>query len=98
MRLKQERIRPLTPSMLIRGAATNPAGTLGTGSFGGGQNGTMGNFGFRNDIDVQLVWQLNGLGAGNRAKVDQRRAENQLALIDLFRVQDRVAAEAHQAF
>src|SRR5258708_848631 len=57
-RLKQERIRPLTPSVLIRGAATNPAGTLGTGSFGGGQNGTMGNFGFRNDIDLQLVWQL----------------------------------------
>src|SRR5207253_2922986 len=76
----------------------NPAGTLSTGTFGGGQNGSMGNFGFRNDIDLQLVWQLNNLGAGNRAKVEQRRAENQQALIEQFRVQDRVAAEASQAY
>ncbi|MFL5338949.1 MAG: TolC family protein [Gemmataceae bacterium] len=97
-RLKQERLRPLTPSVLLRGAATNPAGTLSTGTFGGGVNGTVGNFGFRNDIDIQLVWQLDHLGVGSRAKTDQRRAENQLALVELFRVQDRVAAEANQAF
>src|SRR5207249_7531812 len=27
-RLRQERLRPLIPSVLLRGAATNPAGTL----------------------------------------------------------------------
>ena len=97
-RLKQERLRPLVPSVLLRGAATNPAGTLSTGTFGGGINGDVSNFGFRNDLDLQLIWQLNGLGIGNRAKVEQRRAENQLALIDWFRVQDRVAADVNQAY
>jgi len=61
-------------------------------------NGDVSNFGFRNDLDLQLIWQLNGLGIGNRAKVEQRRAENQLALIDWFRVQDRVAADVNQAY
>jgi outer membrane protein TolC len=97
-RLKQERVRPLVPSVLLRGAATNPAGTLSSGAFGGGLNGTVSNYGFRNDIDLQLVWQLNGFGLGNRARVDQRRAENQLALVDLFRAQDRVAADTSQAY
>ncbi|HEV3143751.1 MAG TPA: TolC family protein [Gemmataceae bacterium] len=97
-RLKQERIRPLVPSVLLRGAATNPAGTLSTGTFGGGPNGTIGNYGFRQDIDVLLVWQLNGMGAGQRAKVQQRRVENELTLTELFRIQDRIAAETSQAF
>jgi outer membrane protein TolC len=97
-RLKQEHMRPLLPSLLVRGAATNPAGPLGTGVFGGGPGGTMSNYGIRNDIDFQLVWQLNGLGFGNRARVDERKAENQLAMIELFRTQDRIAAETNRAF
>src|SRR5207247_2845527 len=34
-RLRQERLRPLVPSVLLRGAATNPAGMLAGGAFGG---------------------------------------------------------------
>src|SRR5262249_29400139 len=34
-RLRQERLRPLVPSVLLRGASTNPAGTLAGGVFGG---------------------------------------------------------------
>jgi hypothetical protein len=36
--LRQERLRPLIPSVLLRGASTNPAGTLAGGVFGGGRN------------------------------------------------------------
>jgi outer membrane protein TolC len=97
-RLRQEQLRPLIPSVLLRGAATNPAGTLSSGVFGGGRNDTLTNFGMRNDLDLQLIWQLDNLGFGNRARVEQRRGEKQLALIDLFRLQDRVAAEVSQAF
>src|SRR6185503_17666101 len=32
-RLKQEKVRPLVPSLAIRGASTNPAGTLAYGAF-----------------------------------------------------------------
>src|SRR5262249_8818395 len=41
-RLRQERLRPLLPSVLLRGAATNPAGTLAGGYFGGGRNSFLG--------------------------------------------------------
>jgi long-subunit fatty acid transport protein len=34
---------------------------------------------------------------GNRARVKERRAENQLAILELFRIQDQVAADVVQA-
>lgn len=96
-RLRHEKIRPLIPSVLIRGAATNPAGTLSTGYFGGGVNDNLSNFGARNSVDVQVIWELQNLGFGNRAAVKERQAENQQAILQLFRTQDRVAAEVAQA-
>jgi outer membrane protein TolC len=92
-RLRQEKIRPLVPSVLIRGAATNPAGTLASGYFGGGVNDNLSNFGGRNTIDVQLLWEFQNLGFGNHALVKQREAEKQQAILTLFRTQDLVAAE-----
>ena len=50
-------------------------------------------FGGRFDIDVQLLWEFQALGFGNRARVDERRAEYEAATLDLFRTQDRIAAE-----
>jgi outer membrane protein TolC len=96
-RLRAEKLRPLIPSVLIRGASTNPAGTLGAGVFGGGRDERIGDFGARLDCDVQLLWELQNLGFGNRALIDARRSENRLALLELFRTQDRVAAEVVQA-
>jgi outer membrane protein TolC len=97
VRLRQERLRPLIPSVLLRGASTNPAGTLAGGYFGGGRNDSLSNFGARSDFDVQLVWEMQNLLFGNRALVDQRRAENRLSVLDLFRLEDQVAAEVVQA-
>jgi outer membrane protein TolC len=96
--LKQERLRPLVPSVLLRGYSTPVTGTLAGGVFAGGPNGSTNNAGWRGDLDLQLLWQLDNLGFGNRARVQQRQAENRLAVIDLFRVQDRVAAEVVQAY
>jgi outer membrane protein TolC len=98
VRLRQERLRPLIPSVLLRGASTNPAGTLAGGYFGGGINDNLGKFGARSDFDIQVLWELQNLGFGNRALVDQRRAENRLSVLDLFRLQDQVAAEVAQAY
>ena len=96
-RLRQEKIRPWVPSVVIRGAATNPAGSLAAGYFTGGFNDNMANAGGRNTIDVQLLWEFQNLGLGNRALVKQREAENQQALLMMFRVQDLVAAEVVKA-
>jgi outer membrane protein TolC len=95
--LKQERLRPLIPSLLLRGYSTPVTGTLGAGYFGGGPNSSYGNGGLRSDFDVQLLLQFNNLGFGNRALVHQRQAENRLAVIELFRIQDRVAKEVAEA-
>jgi outer membrane protein TolC len=97
-RLRQERIRPLVPSVLLRGASTGIFGTLGWGYFGGGVNDQLGKFGSRSDFDVQVLWELQNLGFGNHALVNARRAENQLAVLELFRTQDQVAAEVAQAY
>ncbi len=97
-RLKAERLRPLIPSLLLRGAATNPGGTLAGGLFGGGINDRLGDFSARGDFDVQVLWELQNLGLGNWAKVKEKRAENQAAVVELFRVQDRIAAEVAQAY
>ncbi|MGH9206953.1 MAG: TolC family protein, partial [Acidimicrobiales bacterium] len=96
--LKQERLRPLIPSVLLRGYSTPVTGTLAAGYFGGGSNSSFGNGGLRSDFDLQVLWQFDNLGFGNLAKVHQREAENRVAVIDLFRIQDRVAAEVAQAY
>src|SRR5262249_27314289 len=96
-RLRLERLRPLVPSILLRGSSTPVTGTRAAGLFGGGPNSSVGNFSARQDRDLQVLWELRGFGLANRALVRQRAAENQLAALELFRVQDRVAAEVAQA-
>jgi outer membrane protein TolC len=98
VRLRQERLRPLVPSIFLRGSSTPVVGTLAGGYFGGGINDNLSNFGARSDFDVQLLWELQNLGFGNRALVDQRRAENRLSVAEFFRLQDQVAAEVAQAY
>jgi outer membrane protein TolC len=97
-RLRQEKLRPLIPSVLLRGASTNPAGTLAGGVFGGGINADLSNFSARSDFDIQVVWEFQNLGFGNHARVKERHAENQVTILDLFRIQDRIAAEVTQAY
>lgn len=97
-RLEQERLRPLIPSLLLRSVSTNPSGTLGYGAFGGGGGGRVGSFGQRMDYDIQIVWEFQNLGLGNRAKANERKAEHEIAILEQFRTQDRIAAEVVKAF
>ncbi len=94
--VRQERLRPFIPNVLLRGASTNPAGTLGAGFFSPNPNG--GSSGFREDVDLQLLWQLDNLGFGNAGKIRQREAESDAAKIELSRVRIRVAKEVAQAY
>lgn len=94
--VNQERWRPLLPNILLRGASTNPAGTLGAGAFW--PSPSFGIAGMRGDLDLQVLWQLDNLGLGNRALIHQREAENRLAVVELARIRYRVAAEIAQAY
>jgi outer membrane protein TolC len=96
-RLRQEKMRPLMPSLLVRGASTNPAGTLAYGAFAGGSGGNVGGFQSRLDYDVQMLWELQNFGLGNKARINEKRAERDVAALELLRTQDRVAAEIVQA-
>src|SRR5262249_46630651 len=96
-RLREEKLRPLVPSLVLRGNATNPAGTLSTGVFGGGVDGRIEHLGTRNSFDVQVLWELPGMGFGSRAAIRERESDNRIAILELFRTQERVAADVVEA-
>ena len=94
-RLQAGTMRPLIPSMLITGNGTPDflfqGGIFGTG--GGGLNQWAG----RSDVAAQVVWKADNLGFGNQSLIRKRRGEMDLAMVELYEVQDRVAAEVTQA-
>jgi outer membrane protein TolC len=94
--VRQEKVRPFVPNIELRGTASQVPGLAG-GVFGGGINGTMGNFAGRFSFDLQAVWEVQNLGFGNRALVREREAEKRQALLQLLRTQDLVTAEVVQA-
>jgi outer membrane protein TolC len=96
--LRMEKMRPLMPSLLLRGFSTPVVGTLGFALFDASANGIPNQVGLRLDMDMQAIWTLQNFGFGNRALIRQRAADNRVALTELFRVQDRVAAETVQAY
>ncbi len=95
VRLRQERMRPLLPSLVLQSNAT-PSGLLGAGVYGTGSNG-LSSWSGRSDWDAEVVWELKNLGFGNRGLIIQRRGEQRQALVELFRIQDLVAADVVQA-
>jgi len=84
VRLKQARMRPFIPSLALR---------FSGGGFGGGRNDFFGDFAGRSDADVNLYWELSNLGFTDRAIQRRRAAENQESLLQMVKLQDRVAAE-----
>jgi outer membrane protein TolC len=95
VRLRQERMRPLIPSLVLQSNST-PDERLGAGVYGTGTN-SVSSWGGRSDWDAQVVWEFRNLGLGNRGLITQRRGEQWQATVELFRVQDQVAAEVTQA-
>jgi outer membrane protein TolC len=95
LRLRQERLRPLIPSLVLQSNAT-PDELLGGGVYGSGGN-SLNHWAGRSDWNAAVVWQVRNLGFGNRGLVTQRRGEQWQALVELYRIQDLVAAEVVQA-
>jgi outer membrane protein TolC len=100
VRIKQERMRPLMPSLILEGGpgSVGPGGYMMGGIFGSGAAGTGNPWVGRDDISVGVVWQMENLGFGNRALVRGRQAEQQQLLVELFRLQDLVAADIARAY
>jgi outer membrane protein TolC len=93
--LRQERLRPFIPSIVLAGRG--PDGTITGGTYGGGTEGNLNTWGGRAEFDAGLVWTLQNFGVGNRALVRGRAADQERAVIEFFNLQDRVAEEVVQA-
>ena len=93
--LRQEKVRPLLPSVVLEG--TGPAQSINGGIFGGGKGGDLSASGGSSEVSLGLVWTLKNLGLGNKALVRGRAADNEKAVVDLFNLQDQIAEEVVHA-
>jgi outer membrane protein TolC len=91
-RVRQEKMRPALPSVLITGFQT-PEFYLNGGVFGTGPNSSLDEWSGRFDMAYQLIWQLEGFGLGNRARIRERQGEKARANIEFLATQDDIAAE-----
>ncbi len=95
-RLRREKMRPALPLIMLNGFQA--AGMyIQAGIFGLGPNSSLNQFVGRMDTSVQVVWQLEGFGFGNLARIKNQRGEQSRAIIELYRAQDMVAAEVNRA-
>jgi outer membrane protein TolC len=94
--LRQEKSRPLLPNLVVVSPATTTA-LLAAGNLSAGLNQNLGANGARFDIEVAAVWQLQNGGVGNIGRIRQRRAEQQVASVELTRTLFRVRSEVAQA-
>ena len=97
-KLRQERMRPLIPSLVFQGnsGANGNSAPLVGGMAAGGVLGDI-QYGSRFDLNAVALWELKNLGAGNRALIREREGQRLQANIELFNTQDKVAAEVAQA-
>jgi len=94
--LRREQKRPLLPNLIVTSPAT-ATGLLAAGNLSSGANGMMNSNGSRLDIEVAAVWELQNGGVGNIGLIQQRRAEQELASVELTRTVFRVKSEVAQA-
>jgi outer membrane protein TolC len=96
VRIRQEKMRPLMPVVMVQGFQT-PYEQIEVGGFGIGNGGKMNLWSGREDISPQLLWKADSVGLGNLAMVKWRRGETSRAMVDLFKVQDAVAGDVTRA-
>lgn len=83
-RWRQARVSPLLPRFDVAYAG---------GTFGGGINDVVGNFGARGDALAQATWEFHNLLAGDIARANERRSQYEQANLHVTEVQARIAAE-----
>jgi outer membrane protein TolC len=94
--VRNEKARPFLPSIMINGFQT-PGEMLQAGIFGLGPNSAMNQWVGRADLSYQPIWQLEAFGIGNLARIKEQRGMESMAIIELYRAQDMVAAEVTAA-
>jgi outer membrane protein TolC len=94
--VRREKARPFIPNVVLNGFQT-PYEQLQGGIFGMGPNSSLNQWRGRDDVSIQLIWQLESLGIGNLARVKAQRGLESQAIVDLRRAQDTVGEEVTAA-
>ena len=94
--VRREKWRPLVPNLLLNGFQT-PNELLQAGIFGLGPNSSLNQWRGRDDFSIQPLWQLQSMGLGNLALIKGQRGKESMAIIDLLKTQDMVAADVTRA-
>jgi hypothetical protein len=94
--IRQEKLRPLLPAVLLNGFQT-PDELLQGGVEGIGNGGKMNNWGSRDDFTPQLLWEADGVGLKNLARVKEQRGRTSQEMVKLFQMQDMVAGDITRA-
>jgi hypothetical protein len=98
VRQREEKMRPLLPYVIFTGFG-EPGSQMATqlGIFGIGSDSSLNHWSERNDFSLQFVWQFEGLGLGNMARVKAKRGRQSQELAALFRIQDTIAGDITRA-
>ena len=82
---------------MLTGFQTPGGMLIQAGIFGLGPNSSLNQWRGRDDVSIQLMWQLENFGLGNLARIKAQRGQESRAIIDLRKAQDMVAEEVNQA-
>jgi outer membrane protein TolC len=95
--IKREKARMFLPSVELTGFQSPGGMLIQAGLFGLGPNSSLNYWTGRDDVSIQLMWQLEGFGAGNLARIKRERGRQSETIIRLREAQDMVAAEVTRA-
>jgi outer membrane protein TolC len=76
----------------------NVALSYSSGRFGGGPASTTAVTGHRDDLALQLYWQLDALGIGNRARTAEREARLRQVALERDKLRDAIVAEVRAGY
>jgi outer membrane protein TolC len=71
--------------------------SVNAGEFGGGPGSSIENTDDRRDRSLTLYWQLDGLGFGKRARMDEKRAQLRELTLQREKLRDAIAAEIYES-
>jgi hypothetical protein len=97
VRIRREKLRPFLPYLLLTGWQSPGGMRMQAGVFGTGRGHDLNNWSLRDDVSMQLIWQLEGFGLGNLARVKQQRGEESEQIVKMYVLQDTIAEEVIEA-
>jgi len=68
------------------------------GNFGGGPGSQIANTDHRDDLSLQLYWQIEGLGFGRHAKIEAQEARVRELELQRDKLHDSIVAEVREAY